>query len=598
MLERSRTPSRLPAEALATFALGCVPIVALGFADGGFFPRPWGWAALGLAAAAVVVALVHPDLGVSPRALVLLGILASLGGWIAASLMWTQSFGLTVEGLQRLLVYVAGVGTAVLLVRARNRGALVFGVFTGTCVVVVSGLVSYLLSREQTTDVFQGSYLHRPLGYANATGIVAVIAILLGLGIAIDAASRAVRVVAAIALVPLACALALTGSRAAWGAFVLGGGIALAMSESRARTAGSWARVLLVPGAAAALALASQATDSAIVGDRADRLGERLLLELVVLTGIAAVPALLVARQRVTASRAMGRPRWMPIAVVAVLLIGAAAAGPSLASDRLAFWTVAADEFGRHPLLGSGAETYGQVWLERRATVESVRDAHSVLLESMSELGVVGLALVVALLAAPLVWGLRSRRHPLVPAATGACAAYAVHASVDWDWEMPAVTMAALFCAVSLAATADGATRGRTLGARSRSAAVGLACLAAAAAFTGLVGASAMEEATRALARGNAAAAERAAGRAERWQPWSAEPLLIRGQAMVSLGRSAEARALFARAARRESHDYRAWLALAAVSDAATARDAVLRAWALNPLAVRIATSTTKGGTA
>ena len=207
MLERSRTPFRLPADALATFALGCVPIVALGFADGGFFPRPWGWAALGLASAAVVVALVHPDLGVSPRALVLLGLLALLGGWTAASLMWTQSFGLTVEGLQRLLVYVAGVGAAVLLVRARNRGALVFGVFAGTCVVVVSGLVSYLLSREQTTDVFQGSYLHRPLGYANATGIVAVVAILLGLGIAIDAASRAARFVAGVALVPLALVL-------------------------------------------------------------------------------------------------------------------------------------------------------------------------------------------------------------------------------------------------------------------------------------------------------------------------------------------------------------------------------------------------------
>jgi hypothetical protein len=163
---------------------------------------------------------------------------------------------------------------------------------------------------------------------------------------------------------------------------------------------------------------------------------------------------------------------------------------------------------------------------------------------------------------------------------------------------MPAVTLAALFCAVALAATADGETPGRVLDARARSAAVGLACLGAAAAFTGLLGASAIEDATRALARGNAAAAERAAVRAERWQPWSVEPLLIRGQAMASLGRSAEARALFARATSRESHDYRAWLALAAVSDADTARAAVLRAWALNPLAVRIATSTTKGGTA
>ena len=598
MLERS--PLSGPSvEALAAFALGCVPIVALGFADGGFLPRPWGWAALGLAWAAVVAALVHPDAGVSRRALSLLGLLALLGGWIAASLVWTQSFGLTVEELQRLLVYIAAVGAAAVLVRLRSGPALVFGVFAGTSVVVVSGLVGYLLGREQTTDVFEGSYLHRPMGYANATGIVAVIAILLALGIATDAASRPARVVGGVVLTPLTCALALTGSRAAWGALVLGGGFALAMSRHRARAAASWARVLVVPAAAAALVLAADTTDSAIVGERADRLGDRLLGAIVLLTAIAAIPAFVVARQGVVpAAASRRRRRWIVVAASALLLIGIAAAAPRLASDRSAFWTVAAGEFGRHPLLGSGAGTYGQVWLERRSTVESVRDAHSVLLESVSELGVVGLALVVALLGAPVVWGLRSRGHPLVPAATGACAAYAVHASVDWDWEMPAVTLAALFCAVALAVAADGRTRPRILGARSRTAAVALGGLAAAAALVGLLGATAMENATRALAHGDATAAERAAARAERLQPWSVEPLLVRGQALLSLGRSGEARSLFARATGREPHDYRAWLALAAVSDADTAREAVFRAGALNPLAVRRGTSTTKGGTA
>ena len=574
-------------EALVSFALGCVPVVALGSADGGFFPRPWGWAALGLAWTAVVVALVHPGLGISRRALMLLGLLAAFGGWIAASLAWTQSTGLTIGELQRLLVYVAGVGAAALLVRARSAQALLFGVFTGAGAVVVAGLVGYLVSREQTTDVFQGSYLHRPLGYANAMGIVAVIAIVLALGIATDGSSRSARACGGIALVPLTCALALTGSRAAWGALVLGAGIALAMSSHRARTAGSWARLLVVPAAAAALVLVVDATDSGIVGDRADRLGERLLVALVVLTAIAAVPSVLVARQRGGAPSASRPRRWIAIAAFALLLTGVAAGAQGLASDRAAFWTVAADEFDRHPLLGSGAGTYGQVWLERRPIAESVRDAHSLLVENMSELGIVGLALVVTLLAMPIVWGLRSRRHPVVPAATGAFAAYAAHASVDWDWEMPAVTLAALFCAVALAATADGEARHRFHGARPRGAAVTLGGLAAAAAFAGLLGASAMEDATRAFARGDATAAARAAARAERWQPWSVEPLLLRGQAMLSLGRSGQARSLFARATGREPHDYRAWLALAAVTDTDTARAALLRARELNPRAVR-----------
>jgi hypothetical protein len=575
-------------EAPAALALGCVPIVALGFADGGFFPRPWGWAALGLAGIAVVVALLHPDSRISRRALILLGLLAALGAWIVASLGWTRSLGLSVQELQRLLVYVSGVGAAALLVRVRSARALVFGVFIGTGTLVVWGLVSYVVTRERTTDVFQGAYLHRPLGYANAMGILAVIAIVLALGIATDASSRLARASGGIALVPLAFALALTGSRAAWGALVVGAGIALAMSPSRARALGSWAPLLVVPSATTALVVATHATNSEIMGDRADSLGDRLLVALVVLTALAVIPAIIASREP-TRGPGRGAPgrRWIAMAALAVVVAGIAAGAPDLAIDRSAFWSVAADEFVRHPLVGSGAGTYAQVWLERRPMVESVHDAHSLPIESLSELGIVGLALVVGLLVAPIVWGVRSRGRPLVPAATGAVAAYAAHASVDWDWEMPAVTLASLFCAVALAVTADGWRRPHMLGAGSRSVAVVLGVLVAGASFAGLVGASAMEDATRALARRDPAAAERAARRAERWQPWSVEPLLTRGQALLSLGRSGAARAVFARATGRDPNDYRAWLAFAAVTDGDTARAAVLRAQKLNPRPVR-----------
>ena len=68
----------------------------------------------------------------------------------------------------------------------------------------------------------------------------------------------------------------------------------------------------------------------------------------------------------------------------------------------------------------------------------------------------IGLALLVALLAIPLVAAVRARRHPLVAPAFGAYVAFLVHAAVDWDWQMPAVTLLALFTAAVLVAAARG----------------------------------------------------------------------------------------------------------------------------------------------
>ena len=64
---------------------------------------------------------------------------------------------------------------------------------------------------------------------------------------------------------------------------------------------------------------------------------------------------------------------------------------------------------------------------------ESVRDAHSLYLETAAELGLVGLAALLALFGGVVVAARRAR----TPAAAAALAAWAVHAGVDWDWELP-----------------------------------------------------------------------------------------------------------------------------------------------------------------
>jgi tetratricopeptide (TPR) repeat protein len=75
----------------------------------------------------------------------------------------------------------------------------------------------------------------------------------------------------------------------------------------------------------------------------------------------------------------------------------------------------------------------------------------------------------------------------------------------------------------------------------------------------------------------------RQAHRAERWEPWSAEGPLLLGQAFLSEGRLAEARASLERAIERDPGDWVSWYALAAASEGEPALRAIARATELNP---------------
>lgn len=149
--------------------------------------------------------------------------------------------------------------------------------------------------------------------------------------------------------------------------------------------------------------------------------------------------------------------RALALASVVAFLLGlwAAVSAPlPTLGDRASYWRVALEDAGRHPLLGSGAGSFDDVWLSQRPIAASVRDAHSLYLEVLAELGPVGLALLLAMLAAPLVSAARARGAPVVAAATAGYSAYLVHAGLDWDWEYPVVTLAGLACGACLLTSA------------------------------------------------------------------------------------------------------------------------------------------------
>ncbi len=150
-------------------------------------------------------------------------------------------------------------------------------------------------------------------------------------------------------------------------------------------------------------------------------------------------------------SATLGKRHWCLAMVVAMVVAGGllAIARPSL-GDRPSYWRVATSDVVRHPVLGSGAGSFDDVWYADRPIAANARDAHGLYLEVLAELGPVGLVLLLGVLAPPLVAMVRRRGTSVTPIAAAAYAAFLVHAGLDWDWEVPATTLVGLACGVAL----------------------------------------------------------------------------------------------------------------------------------------------------
>jgi O-antigen ligase len=129
----------------------------------------------------------------------------------------------------------------------------------------------------------------------------------------------------------------------------------------------------------------------------------------------------------------------------------------SLESDRYAYWRVALKAFGHEPLYGVGAGGWSVWWLRYRTVGDFAQDAHSLPLQTAAELGVVGLVFLGMLVGGVAVAARRAHRlaPQMTTGALGAVVTYAAHAPLDWDWQMPALTLVALVLAGMLLGVSD-----------------------------------------------------------------------------------------------------------------------------------------------
>jgi hypothetical protein len=473
--------------ALARLVLLAGP-AALAFASGGYFEGPRLVAAI--AAWALLAVLLLAARGPLPRGAAFgwaAGGLAALTGWALLSRTWAPLAGPAGEDAQRDALYLAALAAGTLAWRPREWARAVEpALAAGVLIVIGYALAGRLLPGvvPEHHAFTAGGRLDQPLTYWNATGALAAIGFVLCARLAGDAGRRpALRALAAGGSVPLGLAVYLTYSRGALAALGCGlvalGLLAPTWAQLRAGALCVQAGVYV-----AALVTAFDGVAS-LHGSTAHREGQGAAMLAVLLALTLAATALQAHGCRVEAA---GRIRTGPLplgprtrlaVVVATLALaavpyvaavarerGAPAPAPafgatpqrlgSIGSNRYAYWRVAVRTFAHHPLRGTGAASFRVAWLRERTFPETVRDAHSLYLETAAELGLAGLAALLAMLAGVAGAARRTwRRDPgLAAGPAAALAVWAVHAGVDWDWEMPALSLVAVTLAGVLLARA------------------------------------------------------------------------------------------------------------------------------------------------
>jgi len=262
--------------------------------------------------------------------------------------------------------------------------------------------------------------------------------------------------------------------------------------------------------------------------------------------------------------------------------------------SRYQFWSAAVDENASKPLTGTGSGTFEYWWARNGDVADTVRDTHSLYLQTLGELGIVGLLVLAAFLVAVLVGGARnvlraSRQRPELAAALAGCTAFCITAITDWMWQIPVLAIAfLLLCAVLVSVDEPrGGEQGAALKLPLRVAAALVALVAIAAISVPFASTALVRQSEGDARAGNLPAALRAARSAQNVQPDAASPRLQEALVLESQG-DLRAAATAARAAtERESTNWRNWLVLsrleAELGEAPAAVSDFRRARSLNP---------------
>jgi hypothetical protein len=477
------------------------------------------------------------------------GLLLAFAALSALSVVWSVQPDASWQNAGLMLAYSAVFGAAVALARAAPaRWPAVIGGVTLAAVAVCGYalLTKVFPSWLDAHDTY--ARLQAPYGYWNATGLTAAIGVLGCMWLGARRAGHALLSALAYPAVGLLLVtLMLAYSRGALVAAAAGLALWLCIVPLRLRGAA----VLLTGAVGAGLVVAwdfsthalsaeSVALHARVVAGR--QLGVLLVVMLVLLALLGVAIGFYTSRRPLSRSaRGNAGAVLLGILVLAVIAFAGAlatsergftgsishgfhtltnphAAVPlntpgrltAIGSVRARYWNEALKVFQAHPALGAGARSYGTARLRYRTEDLEANDAHGFVVQTLADLGLVGLAIALALLATWMAaagrathpfnrrwtswrelkrtgwqgFGWRASGDP--PDASGGrpevsertysperigmlsmlciVVVFGVHSTVDWTWFVPGNACVALLCAGWLAGRGPlGAMAGRGL---------------------------------------------------------------------------------------------------------------------------------------
>ena len=539
-----------------------------------------------------------------------------LAGWTALGLLWTESLERTFIEVARVLGFAGAVLAIGLTFRDgewRLAVAAVAVAAAGVCGLAMSSRLAPALFDDPLSSADLVRRLSFPLNYWNALGCWSAMTVTLALAWSAHARAWLPRGAALAGACLAGSVLYLTYSRSATAGVLIGVVVVVALTRHRWLVA---AHALVALAGTGVIILAIRSAPAIAQGTGGEGGGKVAIVAGLVFLACP-VAALLTSRSRVETWRAPRRPvRAAMIAAAVVAGFAAVATGPALADrawqsfhrptpsltgdpalrlgtlggTRHALWSAALDGFADHPLGGTGAGTYEFVWNRDPHRAYYVRDAHSIYLESLTELGLPGALLLLgaigSLLAAAVASALREAGGA-GPAVAGTLAVYCICAGVDWMWESTAVT--AMAVALGALAATSGSRPSAPLIARRRVAVAVAALLGLGIQLPVIASAVQVRASQQAARAGDADEAIAAATTAVQVAPWGAAGYSQRALVLERLGLGGRAAADARRAADREPTSWRHWLVLARVEAErgriGPAIAAARRAAALNPRA-------------
>jgi hypothetical protein len=591
----------------------------------------------------------------------------------ALSVVWSVQPDGSWRDAGRLLSYACVFAAAGALARMMPRRwpSLIGGVTLASVVICGYALLTKSLPNHfSQANLF--ARLYEPYGYWNALGLTAAMGAIGCLWLGARRAGHALMSALAYpAMGVLLLTLLLAYSRGALVALAVAVVLWFCLIPLRLRGA-----AVLLTGAVAAAAIAAwDFSDHALSSEKVPiaeatsaghELGALVLAMVVVLTAVGVGVTFATGRRAPSAltRRRAGLALGAMLAVLVLAFLGALAAShrgftgtishafhsltdthakvpntpgrlTAIASVRAQYWDEAVKVFEAHPALGAGAGGYEVARLRYRTGPLPVKHAHGFIVQTLADLGIVGLVLALLLLGtwmaaagrsthpfnrrwrswAELRAGARPAWEPLprgrtrrygperIGLLTLVCMVvlFGVHSAVDWTWYVPGTALAALLCAgwlagrgplldpavaPSAAARSNGAAPFSREGLRQAIGRPGAARIAVAGAIvvTALLivwtqwqpqRSEEARESALALVTGDPRAATAAARSAVSRDPLSVEALFALASVQETTGRRAQARTTLERAVRLQPSNPRTWLALGRFDLAGNPRAAV-----------------------